>query len=414
MEKVRALATKHNCVLVFDEISAGFRLTLGGAHLLYGVDPDIAALTQHLEAYSSTDEKDIVEARAAAETALRSLLLKRNWKLPTDPLLGAHVNIKELWNKATTQGSGVRALSDVFLRELEVGNRTAFEAIEKRLGKRLTLPTDAVSTKTDALLQYYQRLEQSQPDTFIADRLVPHMDRRPDGSLGRTRDVVSISTPISKMLLSLQTTEEAKAMLEEGISAELPPTFSLTQTSKEFETFLGDVLLNAAKVAEGKNRDGSKKIASNRDILERARTLSTHLSPQLLEAAYEEAKKITKEEWKKEQEAIGETTSHGNYAALDAPPHPNEFTMLQAAFTYILLDKVGFVPALDEITGGTFTKPLVVGARHADEVAERLQSLELNESTGQKRLIIETFINTLPDTVEDIVNDPAAHNLPTD
>jgi glutamate-1-semialdehyde 2,1-aminomutase len=46
LQKVRALATKHNCVLVFDEISAGFRLTLGGAHLLYGVDPDIAVFSK--------------------------------------------------------------------------------------------------------------------------------------------------------------------------------------------------------------------------------------------------------------------------------------------------------------------------------------------------------------------------------
>ena len=42
LKKVRALTKKHGCLLVFDEITMGFRLTLGGAHLLYGVEPDMA------------------------------------------------------------------------------------------------------------------------------------------------------------------------------------------------------------------------------------------------------------------------------------------------------------------------------------------------------------------------------------
>ena len=39
---VRALANKAGAVLVFDEITMGFRLNLGGAHLKYGVMPDMA------------------------------------------------------------------------------------------------------------------------------------------------------------------------------------------------------------------------------------------------------------------------------------------------------------------------------------------------------------------------------------
>ena len=44
LEKVRALATKAGAVLIFDEITVGWRITLGGAHLHYGVYPDIAVL----------------------------------------------------------------------------------------------------------------------------------------------------------------------------------------------------------------------------------------------------------------------------------------------------------------------------------------------------------------------------------
>lgn len=42
LQKVRAIATKIGAVLVFDEITVGWKLTFGGAHLLYGVHPDMA------------------------------------------------------------------------------------------------------------------------------------------------------------------------------------------------------------------------------------------------------------------------------------------------------------------------------------------------------------------------------------
>lgn len=46
IEGVRALATEHKAVLIVDEISAGFRLNTGGAHLLYGLKPDIAVFSK--------------------------------------------------------------------------------------------------------------------------------------------------------------------------------------------------------------------------------------------------------------------------------------------------------------------------------------------------------------------------------
>ena len=42
LEKVRELATKHNCVLIFDEVTSGFRITNGGLHTYFKVNPDIA------------------------------------------------------------------------------------------------------------------------------------------------------------------------------------------------------------------------------------------------------------------------------------------------------------------------------------------------------------------------------------
>src|SRR3989344_1737055 len=46
LQKVRAIADRVKAVLIFDEISIGWRLTAGGAHLLYGVSPDIAVFAK--------------------------------------------------------------------------------------------------------------------------------------------------------------------------------------------------------------------------------------------------------------------------------------------------------------------------------------------------------------------------------
>jgi glutamate-1-semialdehyde aminotransferase/spore coat polysaccharide biosynthesis protein SpsF (cytidylyltransferase family) len=42
LQKVRELADKNNCVLIFDEVTSGFRITNGGLHKTLHVNPDIA------------------------------------------------------------------------------------------------------------------------------------------------------------------------------------------------------------------------------------------------------------------------------------------------------------------------------------------------------------------------------------
>lgn len=46
LKAVRNLSRQHGVVLIFDEISSGFRHNLGGAHLTYGVNPDIAVFAK--------------------------------------------------------------------------------------------------------------------------------------------------------------------------------------------------------------------------------------------------------------------------------------------------------------------------------------------------------------------------------
>lgn len=46
LEGIRRLAHETGAVLVVDEVSAGFRLNTGGAHLLYGLEPDVAVFAK--------------------------------------------------------------------------------------------------------------------------------------------------------------------------------------------------------------------------------------------------------------------------------------------------------------------------------------------------------------------------------
>ncbi|MDC8758747.1 glutamate-1-semialdehyde 2,1-aminomutase [Janthinobacterium fluminis] len=44
LQAMRALCTQHGAILIFDEVMCGFRVALGGAQALYGIQPDLTAL----------------------------------------------------------------------------------------------------------------------------------------------------------------------------------------------------------------------------------------------------------------------------------------------------------------------------------------------------------------------------------
>lgn len=74
LEAVRRIASEVGAVLVFDEITAGFRLTTGGAHLLFGVEPDVAvfakAISNGYPMAAVIGTEDVMEA--AQETFISS------------------------------------------------------------------------------------------------------------------------------------------------------------------------------------------------------------------------------------------------------------------------------------------------------------------------------------------------------
>lgn len=74
LEEIRCVTEKENIVLIFDEITAGFRLCAGGSHLKLGVDPDIAvfgkAMSNGYPVSAIIGKKEIMEA--AQETFISS------------------------------------------------------------------------------------------------------------------------------------------------------------------------------------------------------------------------------------------------------------------------------------------------------------------------------------------------------
>tara|TARA_A100001015_G_scaffold246589_1_gene283065 strand:+ start:2810 stop:4132 length:1323 start_codon:yes stop_codon:yes gene_type:complete len=115
LKKVREIANKNNCILIFDECTTGFRETLGGIHKIYEVNPDIAifgkaigngyAITAVIgkekimkESESSFISSTFWSERTGPTAALATIdYMKKNktWKI----ISKQGKKIKEIWKK---------------------------------------------------------------------------------------------------------------------------------------------------------------------------------------------------------------------------------------------------------------------------------------------------------------------------
>ncbi len=96
LEGVRALATQHNAVLIFDECTSGFRRELGGMHLHYGVEPDLASFGKTLgNGYAITAVIGRAEVMQAAQTSFISSTFWTERIGPTAALATLEVMEKE-------------------------------------------------------------------------------------------------------------------------------------------------------------------------------------------------------------------------------------------------------------------------------------------------------------------------------
>ena len=77
LQAVRRLTNKAGAVFIFDEVSSGFRLNCGGAHLLYGVEPDIAVFSKALG--NGYPIAAIIGRATVMESAQKSFISSTMW-----------------------------------------------------------------------------------------------------------------------------------------------------------------------------------------------------------------------------------------------------------------------------------------------------------------------------------------------
>jgi glutamate-1-semialdehyde 2,1-aminomutase len=77
LERVREIATKAGAVLIFDEVTSGFRLACGGAHLTLGVEPDIAVFAKALG--NGYPIAAIIGRKAVMQAAQETFISSTNW-----------------------------------------------------------------------------------------------------------------------------------------------------------------------------------------------------------------------------------------------------------------------------------------------------------------------------------------------
>lgn len=77
LEHVRAGTRRAGALLVFDEVSLGWRLARGGAHLRYGVTPDLAIFAKSLG--NGHPMAAVIGTRAGMEGARRSFISSTYW-----------------------------------------------------------------------------------------------------------------------------------------------------------------------------------------------------------------------------------------------------------------------------------------------------------------------------------------------
>lgn len=77
MNTIRRITREKNIVLIFDEITAGFRLSCGGSHLTLGTDPDIAVFGKAMS--NGFAMGAIIGRRAVMEAAQSSFISSTYW-----------------------------------------------------------------------------------------------------------------------------------------------------------------------------------------------------------------------------------------------------------------------------------------------------------------------------------------------
>lgn len=93
LENIRKIANKIGAVLIFDEITSGFRMNTGGIHMLYGVYPDITVLAKAMS--NGYPIAAVIGKREIMDVAQKTFISSTTWTERTGPA-AAIATIKKL------------------------------------------------------------------------------------------------------------------------------------------------------------------------------------------------------------------------------------------------------------------------------------------------------------------------------
>jgi glutamate-1-semialdehyde aminotransferase len=133
LEEIRAIADRVGAVLIFDEVTSGFRMNTGGIHLTYGVSPHLAVFAKAMG--NGYPMAAVVGTRAVMEASQSSFISSTYWTERIGPVaalatlrkhraqdVGRHLidvgqRVQAIWRKAgeaaglTVEVSGIPPLS---------------------------------------------------------------------------------------------------------------------------------------------------------------------------------------------------------------------------------------------------------------------------------------------------------------
>lgn len=84
LENLKAAAQKAGAVLIFDEITSGFRATVGGVHRLYDVAPDIAVFAKGIA--NGYPLATVIGRRSVMQGATKTFISSTNWTERVGPV----------------------------------------------------------------------------------------------------------------------------------------------------------------------------------------------------------------------------------------------------------------------------------------------------------------------------------------
>jgi glutamate-1-semialdehyde aminotransferase len=144
LQNLRSLATEIGAVLIFDEITSGFRMCAGGIHRIYKVNPDIAVFAKSMaNGYAMSA---VLGKATVMQSAQKTFISSTNWTERIGPVAALatikkykrenvekHIisignKVKEIWlKKAVEQGIAIKVTGLPSLAAFEFNSTHAIE-----------------------------------------------------------------------------------------------------------------------------------------------------------------------------------------------------------------------------------------------------------------------------------------------